>query len=195
MSLCKTSPRSQEKCSNSSQLPKDINQCFSACYKAIACSPAIELIIHCSITGWINKHCLWTTVTCTILVDYFDAFCWYISVAHGQCSWQFTFCWGLFIRCPILEIKVNIQLQFLRNCHYRITCMTFLMNDMQSSAVIMRSNIVRYYINHYRNWGGISMRCWIHKRHDIPHPNELVFCEYKWENWLHYNITALYKRW
>ena len=35
----------------------------------------------------------------------------------------------------------------------------------------MWSNIVRYYVRNYRNWGRISMRCWIHKRHPIPRPN------------------------
>ena len=35
---------------------------------------------------------------------------------------------------------------------------------IQLSAVITRSNIVRYYINDYRNWGNTSIRYWIHKR-------------------------------
>ena len=61
----------------------------------------------------------------------------------------------------------------------------------------MQSNILRYYINNYGNWGIISIRCWIHKRHSIPHPNGRdmgwgVFCEYLWENWPCYNGTALY---
>ena len=43
--------------------------------------------------------------------------------------------------------------------------------NIQSSAVIMRSNIVSYYIKDCRNWRRISNRCWIHKRHPIPHPN------------------------
>ena len=38
---------------------------------------------------------------------------------------------------------------------------------IQSSAIITRSSIVRYYINIYSNWGRISIRCWKHKRH--PH--------------------------
>ena len=38
---------------------------------------------------------------------------------------------------------------------------------VQCSAVIKQSNIVRYCINNYRNWGRISTRCWIH----IPCPN------------------------
>ena len=42
--------------------------------------------------------------------------------------------------------------------------------QMQSSAIIMRSNIVRYYINNYRNWGRISTRCWIHIWNPIPRP-------------------------
>ena len=37
--------------------------------------------------------------------------------------------------------------------------------SIQSSAVITRSNIVRYYTKDYRNCGRISIRCWIHKRH------------------------------
>ena len=40
---------------------------------------------------------------------------------------------------------------------------------LQLSAVITCSNIVRYFMNNYRNWGRISIRCWIHKRHPIPH--------------------------
>ena len=42
---------------------------------------------------------------------------------------------------------------------------------IQSSAVITRSNIVRYCINDYRNRGRISIRCWIHKIQPIPRPN------------------------
>ena len=66
---------------------------------------------------------------------------------------------------------------------------------VQWSAVITRFNIVRYYINNYRNWGRISIRCWTLKRHAIPRPHERVigvFCEYLWENLPHYNGTALY---
>ena len=36
--------------------------------------------------------------------------------------------------------------------------------EIQSSAVITRSNIVTYWSNNCRNWGRISIRCWIHKR-------------------------------
>ena len=42
--------------------------------------------------------------------------------------------------------------------------------QVQSSAVITRSNIVRYCINNHRNWGRISIRCWIHNRHPIARP-------------------------
>ena len=45
---------------------------------------------------------------------------------------------------------------------------------MQSSAVITRSNIVRFCINNCRNWDIISIRCWIHKRHPILRPNGRV---------------------
>ena len=43
--------------------------------------------------------------------------------------------------------------------------------DIQSSAVITRSNIVRYCINNCKNCGRISIRCWMHKIHPIPGPN------------------------
>ena len=43
-------------------------------------------------------------------------------------------------------------------------------SQVQSSAVITRSNIVRYCINNHRNWGRISIRCWIHNRHPIARP-------------------------
>ena len=69
------------------------------------------------------------------------------------------------------------------------------MGGIQWNAIIKRYNIVRYYINDYRNWGRISIRCWIHKRDPIPClTGELwgVFCEYLWENWQHYNGTAMY---
>ena len=63
------------------------------------------------------------------------------------------------------------------------------------NAVITRSNIVKYYINNYRNWGRISIRCWTQKKTAIPRPHGRamgVFCEYLWENVPHYNDTALY---
>ena len=66
---------------------------------------------------------------------------------------------------------------------------------LQSSAVITRSNVVRYYINNYRNRGRISIRCWIHKRHSIPRPNGRAMCCLLWifvRNWPRYNGTALY---
>ena len=46
-----------------------------------------------------------------------------------------------------------------------------IINPIKSSAIITQSNIVRYCINDSRNWGRISIRCWIHKRHLIPCPN------------------------
>ena len=37
--------------------------------------------------------------------------------------------------------------------------------------VITRYNIVRYYMNNYKNWGRKSIRCWIHKKtsHTSPY--------------------------
>ena len=65
-------------------------------------------------------------------------------------------------------------------------------SNIQSSAVIMRSNVIRYCIDNYTNWGRISIRCWIHKRHPIPRPNRRAMRCHLWENWPHYNGTALY---
>ena len=42
---------------------------------------------------------------------------------------------------------------------------------IQSSTVITLSNIVRSCINNCRNWGRISIRCWIHNRHPVHCPN------------------------
>ena len=36
-----------------------------------------------------------------------------------------------------------------------------------------QSNIVRYCINNYTNWGRITIRCWIHKCHD----NAVQYCK------------------
>ena len=47
----------------------------------------------------------------------------------------------------------------------------YLGREVQSSAVIMRSKIVRFCINNCRNWDIISIGCWIHKRHPISHPS------------------------
>ena len=49
-------------------------------------------------------------------------------------------------------------------------CWMYPGNDIESSAIITRCNIVRYCINDCRNSGRISLRCWIHKRHTIPRP-------------------------
>ena len=66
---------------------------------------------------------------------------------------------------------------------------------IQPSAIITQANIVRYYMNNYRNWGNMSIRWWIHRWPPyLALTGELwgVFCEYLWENWLRYNVTALY---
>ena len=66
---------------------------------------------------------------------------------------------------------------------------------IQSSAVMTRCNIVRYYINDYRDWCRKSVRCWIHNRHPKLRPNRWAvgcFCEYLWQNLTRYNGTAMY---
>ena len=70
--------------------------------------------------------------------------------------------------------------------------------SLQSSAIIMRSNILRYCINNCRNWGRTTIRCWIHKTHPTPHPNRgamgssLLICLRKLKC---YNGTVVYMDW
>ena len=65
--------------------------------------------------------------------------------------------WGSHMKaaltCCLVCMFWEIRIRFTVGCRY--------------NAV----NIVRYYINNYRNWGRISIRCWIHKRHPIPRPD------------------------
>ena len=68
---------------------------------------------------------------------------------------------------------------------------------VQSSAVTMWSNVVRYFINNYRNWGRISIRRWIYKRHTIPCHNRWAMGCFLWiyvhvfiRKKTHYNGTA-----
>ena len=71
-------------------------------------------------------------------------------------------------------------------------------NAIQWSAVITRSDIVRYYMNNYKKCVRISTRLWIHKRHPIPRPSGRVMgCPLRifWENGPRYNGTALYLNW
>ena len=63
------------------------------------------------------------------------------------------------IDCVIREIH------FIRN--RELLYILFSRNTIKSSAVITRCNIVKYCINNCRNWGRISIRCWILKRHPI----------------------------
>ena len=68
--------------------------------------------------------------------------------------------------------------------------------NAQLSVVIVWPNIVRYYINIYNNWGRTPIRCWIRKK--TPHTSPVrvrygvSLFRYLWENWPHYNGTALY---
>ena len=75
----------------------------------------------------------------------------------------------------LLKRRVELlgsQLIFLGWYHFQaLCCMEY---RVILDHIITAHNctyIVRYYINDYRNWGRISIRCWIHKRHPIPHPN------------------------
>ena len=70
-----------------------------------------------------------------------------------------------------------------------------LLTHIHWSAVITRSDIVRYYMNNYKKCVRMSTRLWIHKRHPIPRPSgRAMGCPLRifWENGLRYNGTALY---
>ena len=84
----------------------------------------------------------------------------------------------------------NFIIRFGDNAH-----MSKSKNNTQSNPVITRSNIVRNYINDCSDWGRISIRFWIQKKHPIPRPDGRAMgclCEYLWENCPRYNGTALY---
>ena len=50
--------------------------------------------------------------------------------------------------------------------------------SIQSSAVITRSNITRYWTNHCRNWGKVSI--WTHNRQLIPRHDGREYFGEKW---------------
>ena len=56
--------------------------------------------------------------------------------------------------------------------------------QIQSSAVTTWSNIVRYYINNYRNWSRTSIRCWIYRRHPPKSPLSLL-----WRHNEHHDVS------
>ena len=53
-------------------------------------------------------------------------------------------------------------------------------------------NITWYYINHFRNWGRISIRSWTHKRHPIPRPNGRGMGCLLWKFWRKFIILWLH---
>ena len=62
--------------------------------------------------------------------------------------------------------------------------------DIQSSAVITRSNLSWYYIGHCDNNGRKWIWYWNHNRHPTSRPDGWamgVYCEDFRENWAHYN--------
>ena len=93
--------------------------------------------------------------------------CWIKSVCTEEChrghSWEFlgTVCWTYGQLNAIIENAYTVL---------GLPPSTGLLDGIltQISAVIMRSSLVRYYINHYRNWGRIWIGRWIHKRHPMP---------------------------
>ena len=104
---------------------------------------------------------------------YVTAYVWYANSKHMDYKTIYRNGPGFnkpFIGIPIIKIIWSVTRQFYLydgNSYYGKTAIL----SIQSSAVIMWSNIVTYYTNNYRNWGRILIRCWIHKRHPIPHPN------------------------
>ena len=67
--------------------------------------------------------------------------------------------------------------------------------ELRSSAVMARSNRVRWNINDHRNTGRILIRCWIHERYSIPRANGWAMgclLWIFWENWPHFNGTIFF---
>ena len=92
--------------------------------------------------------------------------------------------------CDMLTTYIRIF-----HCRHFISFLFY--SWIQSSAVIKRFNIVRCYINNCRNWGRISIKCWIHIRDPILRPNGwamgcLPLIYIFLENWPRYNGAALY---
>ena len=61
--------------------------------------------------------------------------------------------------------------------------------QIQSNAVVTRSNITWYDTHHCRNWGRILIRGWTHKRHPIPRPDGRAMGCHSWIFWR--KLTAL----
>ena len=57
----------------------------------------------------------------------------------------------------------------VRKLMSRKQCYTEL--EVQTSAIIMRSNLTKYCTHHCSDWGRIYMKVGTHKRHPIPQPN------------------------
>ena len=99
---------------------------------------------------------------------------------------------------PISD-RMAEQISFVvRVCsHNNLAFEFFWERNIQSSAVITRSNLSRYYIRHCDSSGRNWIRYLNHSRHPIPRPHERamgVYFEDLGENWARYNGTALYKQ-
>ena len=82
-----------------------------------------------------------------------------ISGTTNHVSYHFWFCKVIF--------KSHLTDVTTARLHRHLSNM-----KVHSSAVITRFNIVRYCINYYRNWGRISIRCWI--KQDTPYLTQTV---------------------
>ena len=119
-----------------------------------------------------------------------------ISRAIIIMKYVFIVVWNILNLGPITEFRffygsqVIAQLQKMSTIHVAwASC------QIQWSAVITRSDIVRYYMINYKKCVRMSTRPWIHKRHPIPRPSRRAMgCPLRifWENGPRYNGTALY---
>ena len=82
----------------------------------------------------------------------------HFPMLHG--SILLTIGWGNLTLCNKLQWHSNYTRILSPNEYFH--------QRIRSSAVLTRSNIVRYYINNYWNWGRISIRC--------PDPQKTLGC-------------------
>ena len=125
---------------------------------------------HWSLLNWRNSVAYsfcWYMIQFNIF--YFVFFFNLIIVIYCFDTWnmEYDFCRQVLLTCPYAFVVLKRRIFWFL---IPILCI-YIHTYIWSSAVIIRSNIVSYYMNNYRNCGRIFIRCWICKRHPITRPN------------------------
>ena len=111
--------------------------------------------------------------------------CFYLlyHILSNLLLYKISFDVMLLILHDLLMYSLVMEIYAKTVWHEFLVIHSCIFHNIQSSAVITWSNIVRYYTNNYRNWGRISITCWIHKRHPTPRPYGRAMGCYLWEKW------------